>query len=289
MRPTTKLLAIVLTSLPLALLGCSGGDSKPVGGGSTTTGGGAGDAKPSSDAKPSTAASATTEKAAPATEGWGTIKGRFVFAGATIPDAVPVTLNKDQEFCGKNPILSEEWVINKENKGVQWAAIWVRRPSRVHADCKPAETVDFSNENCVFKPHVLAFQDKTKVRVLSLDNIQHNTNIAGQKTSANPMIPARSKEKPTEASGIPEFLQEAKPFPVSCNIHGWMKAWFLCVDNPYFAVSNANGEFEIKNVPAGKLTLAYWHEKVDEGKPATKEIELKADETLDLGDWKIGG
>jgi len=34
------------------------------------------------------------------------------------------------------------------------------------------------------------------------------------------------------------------------------------VTNPYFAVSGADGSFEIPNVPAGKYTLEAWHEQL---------------------------
>jgi len=41
-----------------------------------------------------------------------------------------------------------------------------------------------------------------------------------------------------------------------------MKSWIVVRPNPYGAVSQADGSFEIKNVPAGgELELQLWHEK----------------------------
>ena len=51
------------------------------------------------------------------------------------------------------------------------------------------------------------------------------------------------------------------PIPVSCSIHPWMKAWMMICDHPYFAVTQEDGSFEIKNVPAGvELEFRVWQE-----------------------------
>ena len=49
-----------------------------------------------------------------------------------------------------------------------------------------------------------------------------------------------------------------------CNVHPEMEAYVLVLETPYFAVSNKEGSYVIKNVPAGKYTLKVWHEKLKE-------------------------
>ena len=57
---------------------------------------------------------------------WGTIKGRIVFGGDAIPERQPVNVDKDQMHClEKGKILSDEWVVNKDNKGVRYAFVWL--------------------------------------------------------------------------------------------------------------------------------------------------------------------
>jgi uncharacterized protein (DUF2141 family) len=41
-----------------------------------------------------------------------------------------------------------------------------------------------------------------------------------------------------------------------CASHGWMQGWIVVADNPYFAVTEKNGTFSIKDIPPGKYTLA---------------------------------
>ena len=59
-------------------------------------------------------------------------------------------------------------------------------------------------------------------------------------------------------------LKEAETFPVKCDVHPWMKSYIAVFDHPCFAVSEADGSFEIKGAPAGQWTLTAWHEKFGE-------------------------
>jgi hypothetical protein len=58
---------------------------------------------------------------------------------------------------------------------------------------------------------------------------------------------------------LPE--REQIPVPVACNIHPWMKAYVLVKDHPYSAVTDADGRFEIKNLPVGEWEFVAWQEK----------------------------
>ena len=50
---------------------------------------------------------------------------------------------------------------------------------------------------------------------------------------------------------------------------------------PYFATSNAAGEYKIENVPDGSYTVTAWHEGAkNQSKPVTVSGEGKADFTL---------
>jgi hypothetical protein len=49
---------------------------------------------------------------------------------------------------------------------------------------------------------------------------------------------------------------------VVCDIHPWMKSWWLVADNPYFAVTDATGAYEIKDVPAGDQKVVVWQEAI---------------------------
>ena len=48
---------------------------------------------------------------------------------------------------------------------------------------------------------------------------------------------------------------------MKCDVHPWMFAYIGVVDHPYFAVTDKDGNFTIKNVPAGKYTVEAVHQK----------------------------
>jgi hypothetical protein len=58
---------------------------------------------------------------------------------------------------------------------------------------------------------------------------------------------------------------EPKPAEVVCDIHNWMKSYWFALGNPYFAVTDADGNFEIKNVPAGDQKVVVWAEALGPG------------------------
>ena len=43
--------------------------------------------------------------------------------------------------------------------------------------------------------------------------------------------------------------------PVRCNPHPWMNAFINVAATPFYAVTDADGHFEIKGLPAGTYTI----------------------------------
>jgi hypothetical protein len=77
-----------------------------------------------------------------------------------------------------------------------------------------------------------------------------------------------------------------------------MSGWLLIKDHPYMAVSDANGKLQIKNLPVGRWTIQFWHEKagyvsdVSKAGQATEwprgrlEVEIKSGDN-DLGSFQL--
>ena len=66
---------------------------------------------------------------------------------------------------------------------------------------------------------------------------------------------------------------------VKCNIHPWMQAYIHVMEHPYFAVSGADGTFEIGNLPPGTYTLQAVHEQFGEQEA---QITIGASETQEV-------
>ena len=56
-----------------------------------------------------------------------------------------------------------------------------------------------------------------------------------------------------------------------CDVHPEMSAYIVVSPTPYFAQSDATGNFKIEKVPDGKYTIVVWHEGA---KPQTRLVEI---------------
>ena len=126
------------------------------------------------------------------------------------------------------------------------------------------------------------------------DPTGHNTNISPFKNQAiNPILAVGADPIPYKFTS-----EEGFPVKVGCNIHPWMGAWIVAWKDPYAAVSDKDGKFTIKDLPAGQeLEFRLWQESPGNLKNATFKggktdskgifkIKLKPGEN-DMGDIKV--
>jgi hypothetical protein len=226
---------------------------------------------------------------------WGSVKGRFV-VDAKPPEPKPLLVDKDNFCLGLKPLPpNEELVLGKDNTLVN-AIVYLYLPRRgkveIHPDYEAAfkEPVVLDNRGCQFHPHVTLVRVGQKLIVKNSDPTGHNTNLG--LFSQNPIVPANSQVE------VKANKEGRVPMPVQCNIHPFMKAHLLSQPHPYMAVSGDDGTFEIKNLPAGKHDLKFWHEapgnlsnlvtkagKTD--RTGVVNVTIAAGKTLDLGDLKV--
>ena len=55
---------------------------------------------------------------------------------------------------------------------------------------------------------------------------------------------------------------QTEPILIVCNYHPWESAYVLPRDNPFFAISDSQGDFVISNLPPGEWEFQIWHERV---------------------------
>lgn len=196
---------------------------------------------------------------------WGTVKGQVVLDGALPKIDLLVPKGKadvrDAAVCAAQDVPDEKLVVDAESKGIANVVIYMaKKPEKIHPDLVKSKEkeVTFDQKGCRFVPHVLMVRTDQQVRVLSDDAVAHNTHTYPLKnTSANFIV------TPSNRIGVelkPLNLAERLPVKVGCDIHAWMTAYWVVVDHPYAAVTNAKGEFEIADLPVGKHEFIVWHE-----------------------------
>jgi plastocyanin len=202
-------------------------------------------------------ATATSSTPAAASGGVGTLTGKVVFVG-TAPTLTPLITqgqNIKDAVCAKETIPDQKLVVDS-NGGVANVVIFLAKaPPGAAVPPPPTEPVDFDNKGCHFIPHVALMRVGQTVKILNDDfPLQHNTHTLPQRTAGfNSTIPKEGKE-------FTYTKPEPEPCEVKCDIHSWMHGWNFPLDHPYAAVSGPNGEFEIKNLPAGEHSFRVWAE-----------------------------
>src|SRR5205823_385950 len=84
---------------------------------------------------------------------------------------------------------------------------------------------------------------------------------------------------------IKDLVAERLPMLIECGIHPWMNGKVGIFAHPYFAVTDENGNFEIKNAPAGKYRIIVYNNTYNGGAEGRfgQQITIGAGTTLDLG------
>jgi hypothetical protein len=226
---------------------------------------------------------------------YGTIKGRLVWGGDTIP---PVRVleekgkaQKDPNVCAKDKsILSRSLVVDPDTKGVSFAFAFLRRPNGENPQAVKDllarnPKVELDQQNCEFVPYVVPMHRDQVLLVKSSDvGINHNVRLTG---FANPGVNS------TIAAGRDLEIKleaERQPIPLQCDIHPWMKGWVMVCDHPFFAVTGKDGSFEIKGVPPGEQKLVIWQESVGYANPGLgrgMSVMVKAGDVADIGVIKL--
>jgi hypothetical protein len=237
----------------------------------------------------------------------GTIKGRVVYDGTppVMPDIKAMAASGDKAQChagdADHPYRHKEqtWIVGKDH-GVANTLVFLEAPGGKFFAMDEAEAKKFDHKDavidqpyCVFEPHVVAafaaYRDKdnklhetgAKLLVKNSGQISHNTKSDGDGKRDAFNKPAN----PDSTDTIKLEYSPKRILDIACDKHNWMSAKLVTLDHPFFAVTDKDGNFEIKNVPTGvDLTLKTWHEdaadvkenvNVKSGETATKELKIK--------------
>lgn len=226
---------------------------------------------------------------------WATLKGQVVWPKDELPEAKELKVDKEQNHClEKGPIKSEEWVVNPKNKGIRWVFVWLApveagKPMPIHPDLKEIKDkeVVIDQPCCRFEPHALGMREGQVLVAKNSAPIAHNLAYTGFKNpGGNPLIPPKQEYK------VEGLKADKYPLTIKCSIHGWMSAYVRIFDHPYFAVTDADGNFEIKDAPAGEYRLMMSHDSGFRGGAKGRDgekITIKGGQVNDLGkiDWKF--
>ncbi len=233
-----------------------------------------------------------------AQQGWGTLKGQVVISG----DAPEVAVEKiddhpDKALClvdGELP--KDDNIVVDENGGLRdvFVMMYVKgkgEDAPIHesySEDNDDQELSIDNVNCRFVPHALFVRTGQTVLLKNSDTVGHNCQITTFNNECNINLPA--------GDGVPIKFDKSDKIPgmVNCKMHEWMDGVVLIRDNPYVAITDSAGNFEIKNVPAGEWDFQFWHNKAGYmkklesgtykfGRKGEAEVEIANEAETDMG------
>ncbi len=213
--------------------------------------------------------------------GTGTIKGSVKYSAAAPPVKTKKLADNVKAGCTCAEVPVEDLVVDAASKGIQWTIVRVLDVKGVPPLPLPDKAPVISQKGCRFEPHVLLVPPGSSVNFSNPDLIAHNVHT----------VPLDAVNPPTNRMmNNAALLVKGKSFAepelilLQCDIHPWMKAFIVVHDPRFAAISDKNGDFEIKGLPPGKYKVHLWQETLGE---KNLEIDMKAEQTLDLGEIKF--
>ena len=176
----------------------------------------------------------------------GRITGKVGLTG-TAPPPKKIAIAKDPSVCGTEKQLEE--VQLSPDKGVLYAVgrlLWAKG-----AAPPPAAAV-IDQKGCMFNPVVVVVSPGGNLDITNSDGILHN--VHSHSTVNRPI----NRSQPGFLKKLTAKFDRAETIRLSCDIHGWMTGWVVVAEEPFVAVTDGSGAFQLADVPAGTYKLEVW-------------------------------
>ena len=228
----------------------------------------------------------------------GTIKGKVTFSGKVPPPKEFVFAKfPNVDFCKKNPSKSAdgETRLLKEveidgNGGLKNAVVLVTSitDKAWMKGFKKAPAQKVMSQLCAFLPFTGvsvsngqfyvenddADVDDPKSKLGVLHN-PHSFDQLGARSSTEFNIALAKKGSSLQKRVKVKMYKKGSVLRLQCDQHEFMQAWYVPVTNPFYGTAGADGTFEIKDVPAGKHTIAVFHPSLAREARGKKAITME--------------
>jgi hypothetical protein len=187
-------------------------------------------------------------------ENGGTIKGTVRWQGA-LPHLFVSEINKDQQICdplGQKHRDLERLLVSSDG-GIANTVIYLKDISVGKAMDLPLPRRFLNQKSCRYEPHILLVPAEGILTVKSSDPVLHTVHMSGSADYNLPFVSAGQE--------ISRAMTREGMVDLRCNAgHVWMNAEMIVASSPYYAVTDAAGNFALTDVPPGHYEIVAWHE-----------------------------
>ena len=208
-----------------------------------------------------------------------TIAGKVAFTGPLPHAPRQFEVRNGPEVCGPERVLNKLDVRDGRVQGVVIAleGVATGKPFSLHHDTATGlgrgafhyaggENLNLGVqlEKCSFGPFTGVMRTDETVQFVNHDPIKHMLHtyaLKGRKAKILRTMHTQSlrSQGQTEKVFHTQKMRRAIAVVLTCDRHDFMENWLYMVKNPYYAISDESGNFEIGQVPPGDYTLVAWH------------------------------
>jgi plastocyanin len=205
----------------------------------------------------------------------GAVSGVVRFAGPA-PPSTRIDMGTDPA-CGGGERFAEDYVVHDGLLANVYVYVKNGPTAAMTQGESWMEPVVLEARGCSFVPHVVAVTAGQRIEFRNEDATMHNVHATPSVTGNAPIDLALG---PKAAGQMRMFRKPEVMMPVRCGRHTWMSAFINVSPTPFFAVTGADGKFELKGLPAGEYTLGFVQEKMGE---RTVTVTVKSQATATAG------
>jgi hypothetical protein len=156
-----------------------------------------------------------------------------------------------------NAPAAKEAVVLGPNNELQNVVVYVKDGAKLGGQALARPAV-LTIQNGRYAPHVVAAMVGQGVQVSNQDADLHVPVSLAKLNAGKVAI------KPGDALPLPGATVQPEKYRVRCEVSTALVAWVVVLDHPFFAVTGADGQFEIPGLPPGKHKLVAWQERMGE-------------------------
>lgn len=170
---------------------------------------------------------------------------------------------------------TRHYVVGKDN-GLANVFIYISKGLEGKTFTPPSTPAEINQEGCMYFPYVTGVMVGQVLKFKNSDPVLHNIHgipmVEGNSefNLAQPSQGDVDDKKWLASITKPEVLVR-----INCDVHKWMFCYVGVRNDPFFAVTDKDGNFKIADVPPGTYTLNAYHLKATAGTPGvTKEVTV---------------
>jgi hypothetical protein len=208
------------------------------------------------------------------------VTGKITLKGTPPPERTIVFEDPICASLNPNPVTTRHYAVGKDH-GLADVFVYITKGLEGKKFTPPTTPVEINQEGCMYHPFVLGVMVGQPLRIKNSDPLMHNIHAIPKNDGNSEFNFAEpSQGDINDTKWLANITAPEVLIRVNCDVHKWMFAYIGVVNNPFYAVSDADGNYKITGLPPGTYTLTAYHLKAHGNKPGESQQITVADKPV---------